>query len=118
MKLTTISSKDGIVLVQCEGEITQADFLDNGNAFTKLLGPECFGSKVLVNMDRATFIDSAGIGWLVISHKQFKETGGMLVVYSVPPMIDHVFRLLHMPTVLHLAANETQALALASGGKS
>src|SRR5579872_1701661 len=103
MKLTSVSSADGIVMLQCEGDVSQADFLTEGNPFAKLLGPDCFASRVLLNMEQVAFIDSAGIGWLVISHKSFGEAGGILVLYSIPPMVDHVFRLLKMPSVLHLA---------------
>jgi anti-anti-sigma factor len=117
MKLTMVAIKDGIVRVKCEGDITQADFLTEGNPFAKLLGAGSFASKVLLNMDEAAFIDSAGIGWLVMSHKSFSEGGGILVLYNIPPMVDHVFRLLHMPSVLNLAGNESAAVARATGGQ-
>ena len=117
MKLILKSSEGGIARLVCEGEVTQADFVTEGNPFKTVLGSSCFEQKVLLDLQKAAYVDSAGVGWLVMSHKSFREQGGMLVVHSVPPMVDHVFRLLRMPTVLHLAENEASALALAQGGK-
>jgi anti-anti-sigma factor len=118
MKLTLASNNDGLVRIDCAGEITQADYQGEGNPFVQLLGPEGFAGTVLVNFEKTTFIDSAGIGWLVMSHKRFQEKGGFLILHSVPAMIDRVFQLLQMSTLLHLAANETEANAMIQRRKS
>jgi len=113
MKLTLLSSSNDLHHVACAGDVTQEDVGLDVNPLTHVIGPDCYAGKVLVNMANTTYIDSAGISWLVISQKSFSEHGGKLVIHSVPPMVEHVFRFLKMPTILNLAANEEAALKLA-----
>jgi anti-anti-sigma factor len=115
MNLTLISSENNVKRLRCEGTVTPADFVSDANPFTRLLGADCFSEKVLVSLEHTSLVDTAGIGWLVMSHKRFQEQGGKLVLHSIPPMVDHVFRLLHMPRVLHMAANESAAQELIRG---
>jgi len=115
MKLTITSCGDEVHL-SCEGDVTHADFVNGVNPFVELLGSGCFSKRVLVNLEKAILIDTAGIGWLVMSHKSFEEGGGILILHSIPPLVDHVFRLLNMPSILHMTGNETGAQALVSGG--
>jgi anti-anti-sigma factor len=118
MKFSLVSPGPDVTRLECEGEITQSDLTPGKNIFTTLLGPDCFSCKVLFNMSKVTFMDSAAVGWLVMSHKSFKDAGGMLVLHSIPPFVDHVFQLLKMPKILNLAKDEKAALALATGGGS
>ena len=118
MKLTLISSENNVKRLRCEGAVTATDFVSGANPFTDLLGPECYSEIVLVSLEHTSLIDTAGIGWLVMSHKRFQERGGKLVLHSIPPMVEHVFRLLRMPSVLHMAANESAAQKLIQGDKT
>jgi anti-anti-sigma factor len=117
MKLTLLSADAGVTQVQCEGDVTQNDLWDCADPLERLLGASGFAGKVLVSMARANFIDSAGVGWFIVCHKHFREAGGKMVLHSIPPMIHNIFQLLQMHTVLHLAKDETAALALAQGDK-
>jgi anti-anti-sigma regulatory factor len=55
------------------------------------------------------------VGWLIGLHKKFQQAGGRLILHSVPPLIDQLFRLLKLPAVLHMAGDEAAARALAGG---
>jgi hypothetical protein len=57
------------------------------------------------------------VSWLIINHKRFREGGGMLVLHSVPPLVDQVFRLLKMYLVLNIQPDEAAARAAALGGR-
>lgn len=116
MKLSLVSESNGTARVNCEGEITLADFQGATNPFLESLGPNAFSKAVLVNMEDSIVIDSAGIGWLIMSQQRFQNAGGKLALHSIPPLVDHVLSLLKMPKVLHLAADETAALAMLQGG--
>src|SRR5262245_61621888 len=111
MKLNVIA-RGPVTTVQCEGEITQLDVAGQENPLVRLLGANCFESKVLVGMEKVAFVDSAGIGWLVMSHKSFRDAGGKLVLHSIPPMVHDIFRLLRLATVLNLADNEEAGMKL------
>jgi anti-anti-sigma factor len=118
MKLTVLSSEGGVTRVQSEGEITLLDVQSGTNPLEKLLGPGGFAGKVVLSLDQSEFIDSAGVGWLVMTHKRFRDAGGQLVVHSPTPMVQHVFQLLQVATVIPVADDEAAALRLARGATS
>ena len=118
MKLTVLGSEGGLTQVGCAEDITLMDFQAGGEPLQDLLGPGCYAGKILLNLERASFIDSAGVGWLVKCHKHCQENGGRLVLHSIPPMIHHVFQLLRLHSLLHLAPDQAAAVALAQGSNS
>jgi anti-anti-sigma factor len=112
-----VISDDGKVLrLRCAGKISQDDFSDRGDPLEALLaGHGGFGRKILLNLEEATFIDSSGISWLLISHKHSLQQGGCLVVHSVPPLVDHVVQLVKLPRIMHFARDAASARAVALG---
>jgi hypothetical protein len=53
-----------------------------------------------------------------MTHKRFRDAGGLLVVHSPAPMVQHVFQLLQVPTVIAVADDEAAALRLAKAEPS
>jgi anti-anti-sigma factor len=117
LKLTVVSDEPDLVRVQCEGEISQVKFQLNDNPLESLLGPKVYTRKLLLNLDRVEFLDSSGISWLVVSHKNFQQHQGALVLHSIPPRIHQVLQFCRMDRLLRLAEDEAAARALAQGGK-
>jgi anti-sigma B factor antagonist len=119
MKLKLVSiEKDGVVRVAADGNITTADF-HGGNAHNPLetvLGATWFTNRVLLDLGQTDYIDSSAIGWLIGSHKAFKQGGGGLVVHSVQPSVKQILDLLKIERVVRICADEAQARsALATG---
>src|SRR5436309_3094686 len=96
MRLTLLSTADGVTRVQSADDITLEGLQVGKEPLGELLGPSCYRGKVLLSLEKSGFIDSGGVGWLVTCHKRFAEAGGLLVVHSLPPMVNHVFRLLQV----------------------
>src|SRR5262245_48521974 len=113
MQLTVVSDDQDIVRVKCEGQISQSTFQPGTDPLERLLGPSVFTRKVLLNLEKTEYIDSSGISWLIVCHKNFLKHGGRLVLYSVPPMVDQALKWLRMPLILHLAEDEAAARQLA-----
>jgi anti-anti-sigma factor len=109
MKLVVIPTEDGITRVACADDITLYDFRTGANPLEQALGAGCYARKVLLSLQKSCYIDSAGVGWLVMSHKRFRDAGGCLVIHSIPPMVSHVFRLLGLDPVLNMAEDEARA---------
>src|SRR5262245_58012678 len=118
MKLTLLSREGNLARLACEGEITPGSGPGALNPIEEQLGVGCYGYKVLINMEKASYINSAGVGWLVGCHRNFEKAGGRLVLHSIPPMINHVLQLLKMNKFLHCAADEQQAMQLLTGADS
>jgi anti-anti-sigma factor len=112
-----LGSENGCTRIINEGDITQMDFRAGTDLLESLIGLDCYSRKVLLNMEKTPYIDSAGVGWLVMCHKRFKEVGGILVLHSIAPMVSQILKLLRMPEVLNLRADLAEAEALALGGK-
>lgn len=111
MKLHLASAPtDNPALVRCEGDVTSPPV--GANLLADLLGPNWHGWKVLLDMKSATFIDSAGIGWLLNLQKQFSDGDGMLVMHSVPSVVKDVFDLLRLEAVFRIAKDVDAAHAM------
>ncbi len=117
MKLTTVSDDGDVVRVQCEGQISQVRFQADGNPLETLLGPAGYGRKVLLNLERAEWIDSSGISWLIVNHKRFAQAGGLMVLHSLPPRVAQVLQFCKMDRIFHLAEDEADARTRVAGGK-
>jgi anti-anti-sigma regulatory factor len=115
MKLNLIPSEDGITRLASEGDITLLEVQGCANPLQGVLGPDGFRRKVLLSLERSCFVDSAGVGWLILAHKKFSDAGGLLVVHSLPPLVNHSFRLLQVGSILHLADDEAAALQVVRG---
>jgi anti-anti-sigma factor len=113
MQLSLVASDGDLRHVSCGGDLTLLDLPGSADPLETLLGPGYPGLKVLLNLERATYLDTAAVGWLIGCHKRLRDGGGMLVLHSVPPLLDEMLRFLKLHTVLHVAADETAARALA-----
>lgn len=117
MKLTLVSiEKDGIIRVATEGNITSGDFDGASNPLEALLGATWFTTRVLLNMDRTDYIDSSAIGWMIGSHRSFKEGGGAFICHSIQPGVKQILDVLKIGKVVPMVADEAEARALAIGG--
>jgi anti-anti-sigma factor len=114
MNLSLVSSTNSVCCLACSGEVTMLD-VQGRDPLEPLLGPDGFGRPVLLDMGRTTYMDSAAVGWLLGLHKKFNRAGGRLILHSIPPLVDQMFQLLKLPTVLHVAGDEAAARALAEG---
>jgi anti-anti-sigma factor len=116
MQLILASDQQNVYRVACEGDITLSDFGVGRDPLQELLDSDytdCFSRKVILNLEKAKYIDSSGVSWLIRLHKRFQEQGGMLVVHSIPPLIRNVLNLIRVDVVFHIAENEAAAKAMA-----
>jgi len=102
--------------IRALGEIRSVEEPRDLREIEQLLGPQGYRRKVLLDLQQAPHIDSSGVSWLVHFHKCSQSAGGMLILYSVPPGIRAVFKLLGLQEYFHVAADERAARALAQRG--
>jgi anti-anti-sigma factor len=107
-----------VVRVACEGQISHDEFDAAKDPMRQLLGPLIFSRKVLLNLEKTTYINSSGISWLIICHKHFVQAKGQLILHTIPPLIFQVMQMVRLPVVVPVAADEAAALALAQGEKT
>ena len=99
----------GICQIGAEGEIRSVEEPRDLRDIEEMLGPQCYRRKVLLDLQDSPHIDSSGVSWLVHFHKSSQTAGGMLILYSVPPGVMAVFKLLGMQQYFNLVADERAA---------
>ena len=104
--------EDGYVSVLTEGKITQNGQGSKLDPVTESLGISVFSRPILINLSGSDYIDSCGVGWLLLCHKRCREAGGMMVLHSMPPMIKQILRVLHMDAVFNIAEDAAAAKAM------
>jgi len=109
------SERDGIVNVNVEGRVVHGEVDLSDDPLKARLGADVYKKKVLINLERTDFVDSAGISWLLIIHKRCREAGGTMVIHSVTPMVRQVLNVLRLDHVFHLASDATAAKTMAMG---
>jgi anti-anti-sigma factor len=107
----------GVCQIRAEGEIRSVEEPRNLRDIEAILGPQCYRRKILLDLQHSPHIDSSGVSWLVHFHKSSQTAGGMLILYSAPPGVVAVLKLLGMQQYFNLVADERTARALALGGK-
>ncbi len=107
--------KDSLLTVEGPNQLTHDDIDGSGDSFGSLLGATGYRAPVLLDLSRTTYIDSAGISWLLNYNKRFREAGGKLIIHSVAPMVMQVIRLMRLDTILHIAADARVARIAAEG---
>ena len=71
---------------------------------------EGFTGRVILNLDRVSFVDSSGLGAIVGAMKQLAPDG-VLELAGLTPGVAKVFRLTRMDTVFRIHASIEQAAA-------
>lgn len=113
MALTLVSNDADLLRLQAAGRIMHSQISEEPDSLRMLTGPNGYARKVLVSLDQVRFIDSAGIGWLLSSHKRFQKAGGKLVLHSVPESVMLTLKVLRLDSILNIAENEAAATAMA-----
>src|SRR5437870_4411557 len=117
MKFSLAPSESSLTQVRLEGQITMTDVPDADKLLEDALGSAGYRQRVLIDLERTSFIDSSGISWMLICHKHFVQAGGQVAFHSAPPLVMHTLNLLRLNLVLHLAADEDAARAMIQEAK-
>jgi len=114
MNLRVLGDED-VLRLDVVGRVVQEDLDPERDPLDGLLGERGYARAVLLGMGQAEYIDSSGLALILVWHKRFLGAGGKLVLHSAPPLVMDTIKILRMDRVLHLAKNESAALAIARG---
>jgi anti-anti-sigma factor len=71
---------------------------------------------IVVDLSKASFLDSSGLGALTNSMRRIERKGGRLVVVNTDPQLRRVFELTGLKRVLNVVPDREQAMALIGDG--
>jgi anti-anti-sigma factor len=115
MQLKFVAHDKDVIRLACEGQVTQMGLEPGLDMLAALLPGGDYSAKVLIDLEKTTYIDSSGVGWLIISHKRFVQGKGKMVLYNVPPLVMQILQMLKMPLIMNIAPNEAAARQIAAG---
>lgn len=116
LELTLQMEEKDLLYLTCRGAISLPDFQPEKDPLLKLLGPEVYSRKLLLNMEPASLLDTSGISWLIHCHEACGRAGGILVLYAIPLRVRYMLQLLQMEHLFHTAADVTAARAIVHKG--
>jgi anti-anti-sigma regulatory factor len=116
LELSLQAEENDLLCLTCRGAISLPDFQPEKDPLLKLLGPDIYSRKLLLNLEHASLLDTSGISWLIHCHEACCRAGGMLVLYTIPLRVRYVLQLLQMEHLFHTAADVTAARAIAHKG--
>src|SRR5262245_25369175 len=79
LRMTLLADDGEIAQLECAGDLHADALAASSDLLTDLLGPDCYGRKVLVKLEKTSSIDSSGVGWLIATQKRFAANGGHCV---------------------------------------
>ena len=108
LKMTT-REVDGVSVVALDGRIVLGEESNALREKIKALIAEG-KKKVVLNMDNITFIDSAGLGELVVVHMWIRASGCSLKLAGVNPRVRELFELTNLLSVFDVYPTLDDAL--------
>ncbi|HXJ16949.1 MAG TPA: STAS domain-containing protein [Candidatus Polarisedimenticolia bacterium] len=100
---------DGVAVVALEGRIV---FGEESSALRKKVkGLLAGGSKkIVLNVDKVSFLDSSGIGTLVAAYHTAKSHGASLALCCLGPSVEGMLRITKLLTVFSTYKTEADAV--------
>jgi anti-anti-sigma factor len=113
MQVSHETTPEGLTLVRCAGKVGLVEFQQGRDPLVNLLGSKIYRGRVLFDLSQIDYIDSSGIGWLVVTYKRFCQAKGWIVFHSPSQFVRDTLDLLRLDLVLPMAENEAAARARA-----
>jgi anti-anti-sigma regulatory factor len=79
MQLSIVSSDANLTCLQSEGQITFSRVPARVDPLEQLVGPDGFAKRVLLDVEKTSYVDSSGVSWMLSCHKNFLQGGGRIV---------------------------------------
>ena len=99
----------GVNVIDVDGQIRVSTQNDCKDFFDRLV-LEQGNQTVVMNLNGVTYMNSAGIGIIVDSYKQFKERGGRLILTNLVSDIQKLFEVTKLNKFIEIYRTEEEAI--------
>lgn len=110
-----VLSDDDVLRLEVTGPIAGVELTLESEATEQLMGGKSSPPAVLLSLERARFIDSNGLAWLVAVNRRLGKLDGKMIVHSIPASILDLLKMMRLDDVLNLADDEPAALRAIRG---
>ena len=107
MKITTVLKED-ILICSIDGEIDINTSPQIKKAFDKLAKDK--QKKVIINLEKVSYVDSSGLATLVEALKNFRAYGGKLKLTSLSGKVKSLFEITKLEKLFDIVDREEEAL--------
>lgn len=100
--------REGVTILALKGRITVGEVTPVREKITQLLASE--HSQIVLDLEHVDYIDSTGLGNLVISYTQVQKAGGALKLLQLNKRNVELLALTRLHTIFEVFAEETEAV--------
>jgi anti-sigma B factor antagonist len=106
----TQREENGIYLLALSGRLVLGEESNGVRAIVdKLLASGA--TKIIINLEHVTFVDSAGLGSLIEAHRKTKAQGGRLLLSNLGPKFKQALEMARLLSIFETSPTEAGALA-------
>ncbi|SEO36377.1 anti-sigma F factor antagonist [Propionispora vibrioides] len=109
MKTTTVL-KQGVLIVQIEGELD----MHGADKFRETIDTAldaCGAKNMILDLQDVSFIDSSGLGVILGRYKRLSALDGRILAVHVQPQVAHILELSGLLKIIEVYPSQTDALA-------
>ena len=110
MKIDVQTHEPGIEYVRLSGDLDFNTSPEVRRELGKLVEKRL--PKVLVDLEKVSYLDSSGLATFIELFQKMKRFGGKLVLFNLNITVRSVFEIAKLDTVFHLAETHAQALTI------
>jgi len=104
----TVDEKNGVRLLTLETE--HLDALNSEEVKKLLINGSADAEKVILNLEKITFVDSSGLGVILTVFRHIKENNGKMLICSVKESVKVLFKLVRLSHMIEIVDSEKEAL--------
>ncbi len=112
MNIDVRELEDDIVVLDVDGDIDLYSASDLRDSVFEQIDTGL--TKVIINLENVTYIDSSGIGTLITSLSKIKKINGKMCIINVYDSVKKVFELTKLTTFFKIYTSENEAVAALS----
>ena len=112
-----LREKKGVAILEVAGQVTS----EGGEAMLQEAIDTLVASgmtKILMNLSKVDFMDSAGVGELAASHRMVERFGGKLKILSVSPRLRSSLATAKLLQIFEVFEDEAEAIGSFGSSKS
>ena len=68
-------------------------------------------TRIVINLERVNYVDSAGLGALIEMHRKTKAKGGRLVLCNLGPKLRQALEIARLQPMFEISSTEAAAIA-------
>jgi anti-anti-sigma factor len=111
LKVQLGAPSDPVVRLELAGRLSRDGWTEGKDPLVTMCGDSIYSRPVLMSLEKANYLDSTGVEWLLHANRKFREAGGRLILHSPTAMTMQFLKMMRMHLVLEMADDEEQARA-------